>query len=73
MSYFIILEYKIGRTIGKYITKTKVVTEIGEQPNLKSIIIRTFCRLIPFDSLSFLFKDGEGWHDTISKTKVINI
>ena len=34
------------------------------------IITRTFCRLIPFDRISFLFVKN-GIHDYLSKTKVV--
>ena len=70
--YYICFEAATGRSIAKYITKTKVVTEVGEKPNLKAILIRTLCRFIPFEPFSFLFGDGSGWHDTISNTTVIN-
>ena len=72
MIYYIIFE-TTGRSIAKYITKTRVVTEIGEKPTFNMILVRSLCRFIPFEPFSFLFNDGDGWHDTISKTKVINI
>jgi uncharacterized RDD family membrane protein YckC len=60
-----------GRTIGKYITGTLVVTENGDEPTLKDYFVRSLCRIIPFEAFSFLF--GElGWHDSISKTRVVN-
>jgi len=73
MIYYTSFEAVTGRSIAKYITKTKVVTEIGEKPNFKIIVIRSLCRFIPLEAFSFLFNDGSGWHDTISRTKVINI
>jgi len=73
MIYYTSFEAMTGRSIAKYITKTKVVTEIGEKPNFKMIVIRSLCRFIPLEAFSFLFNDGSGWHDTISSTKVINI
>ena len=71
--YYTSLEAFTGRSIAKYITKTKVVTELGEKPSIKMIFIRSLCRLIPFEAFSCLFNDGSGWHDSISDTKVINI
>ncbi|MCY1461177.1 hypothetical protein D9M71_788050 [compost metagenome] len=41
------------------------------RPNFKAICIRTLCRLIPFDALSFLGKSERIWHDSISKTFVV--
>jgi len=70
--YYLGFEAATGRSIAKYITRTKVVTESGEKPGFKMILIRTLCRFIPIEPLSVLFNDGSGWHDTISKTKVIN-
>lgn len=59
-----------GRSIGKYITGTQVVS-LDEQPlDAKKFFTRNICRLIPFDPLSFL---GEhGWHDKFSKTLVVD-
>ncbi len=68
-----IFEFKTQRTIGKYITKTKVVLENGEKPDLNTIITRSLCRIIPFDALSYLGNPSRGWHDTISNTYVVDI
>lgn len=68
--YFWIMEYKFGKTVGKFLTKTHVVMANGNQPTSKDIFIRTLCRAIPFDSLSFLFMKN-GFHDGVSHTTVI--
>ena len=69
-SYYFIFEYFIGQTIGKMITKTKVVNiNDDEKPNFIKIIIRTLSRLIPIDFLSYLFISN-GIHDLLSKTKL---
>ena len=68
--YYIPFEHKYQKTLGKIITKTKVVNLEGEKAELGDIISRTFCRLIPFDRFSFFFTRN-GFHDAISKTKVI--
>lgn len=70
---YIILEGLSQKTIGKLITRTIVVTENGEKPEIGLIIKRSFCRLIPFNALSFLGSDAKGWHDSISKTYVVDI
>jgi len=68
--YYFIFEYFIGQTIGKMITKTKVVNmNDDEKPNLIKITIRTLSRLIPIDFLSYLFMSN-GIHDLLSKTKL---
>lgn len=70
IAYYAILEIKFQKTIGKLVTKTKVVKMNGEKPENGDIITRTFCRLIPFDRISFLFVKN-GIHDFLSKTKVV--
>ena len=69
-AYHSIMEIKFQKTIGKFLTKTKVVKLNGENPTTGDIINRTFCRLIPFDRISFLFVKN-GIHDFLSKTKVV--
>lgn len=68
--YFMFMEYKYQKTIGKFLTKTKVVMKDGRKPELNEIFYRTACRLIPFDRISFLFTKN-GFHDRLSNTTVI--
>ena len=68
--YYVFMETKYQKTIGKFITKTKVVNTNGTKPELGDIVRRTFCRLIPFDQISFLFTPN-GFHDRLSDTTVI--
>ena len=69
-AYYFVFEYFFGKTPGKFLTKTKVVDKNGEWPGGKKILIRSLCRLIPFDNFSFLFGPF-GWHDSISGTMVV--
>ena len=69
--YFFVLESLFGKSLGKMITKTKVVMEDGSKPSNVQIMKRTLGRFIPFDGFSFLGK-SIGWHDSISKTRVVN-
>ena len=70
--YYYISELLLkGRTVGKYITGTKVVTIFGEIPNSSQVLKRTLSRLIPFDALSFFGENG--WHDSWSDTRVVKI
>jgi uncharacterized RDD family membrane protein YckC len=71
--YYLTSEALTGRTLAKLITRTKVVNEKGNSPSFKEVILRTLCRFIPFDALSFFSQDNLGWHDRLSKTKVVNI
>jgi uncharacterized RDD family membrane protein YckC len=71
--YPLVMESLTGRTIGKYITKTKVVDFEGNIPKWRSIFVRTIARFIPFDFVSFCFRDNPvGWHDKLSKTYVVS-
>lgn len=68
--YYLFFEGIFGRSIAKFITGTTVVNENGEKPDFGTIVKRSFCRLIPFDALSFL--GDRGWHDSISDTYVVH-
>ena len=71
--YYFILELTIGQTIGKIITKTRVVTvDNNEKPSFTKIFVRTISRLIPIDLISYLFSSN-GIHDSLSKTKLKKI
>lgn len=68
--YYLILEYTLNKTIGKFITHSKVVNLDFSKPNFFQLIIRTVIRFVPFEFLSFI-NMGKGWHDLLSKTLVI--
>ncbi|TZF99975.1 RDD family protein (plasmid) [Chryseobacterium panacisoli] len=69
--YFLMENYLDGRTVAKYITGTKVISTDGTKPTTRQIILRSLSRIVPFDGLSFLGVNG--WHDSWSYTRVINI
>jgi len=71
--YYFLFEYFNGQTIGKMITKTKVVS-FSKNNNLFIIrlFIRTLMRFIPIDIISYLFT-YRGLHDLISMTTVIKL
>jgi uncharacterized RDD family membrane protein YckC len=48
-----------------------VVKKDGSKPDIKTLVIRTLCRFIPFEPFSFLGATPRGWHDTYSDTYVI--
>jgi uncharacterized RDD family membrane protein YckC len=73
MVYYLFFEWHLGRTPGKFITGTKVVTKEWNQPSFLNILGRTLCRFIPFDGITFLWSPSIGRHDKISTTRVINI
>lgn len=71
--YYILAEYLFkGKTVGKIITKTRVVTLNGERPTFNQIFGRSFARVIPFEPLSYLGDSPNGWHDRLSETIVID-
>lgn len=69
LAVLIIFENAFGKSPGKFLTRTHVVTEDGSRPSFMNIVGRNLCRLIPFEPLSFLF--NANWHDRISKTRVV--
>lgn len=72
-SYYLVAEGTSGRTVGKLLTGTKVVSEDGGQPPFGAILQRSLVRLIPFEPFSFLGPQATGWHDRWSKTRVVEI
>lgn len=70
--YFVTFEVLTQKSLGKLITKTKVVLEDGSKPAAKDIFLRSLCRFIPFEAFSFLGDKGRGWHDSISDTYVVD-
>lgn len=72
--YYTFMEYFTGgRTVGKYLTRTKVITNDGLEPSLKNCFIRTLCRFIPFEQFSFFGTTDGAWHDSIPNTRVVII
>ena len=70
--YIFSIEYLTkGRSIGKFITKTRVVSIDGTVPTQKDFLIRSLSRLVPFEAVSFLI-GNDGWHDSWSDTRVVN-
>jgi uncharacterized RDD family membrane protein YckC len=71
--YYVPQEVLFGKTLGKFVTGTKVVSTTGIRPTLGQIVGRTLCRMIPFEAFSFLFagENPVGWHDRFSGTRVI--
>lgn len=75
--FFIILYYVLfekitkGRSIGKYITGTKVISDDGNPLSWKQAILRSLIRFVPFEPLSAF--GGNPWHDQWTNTRVIKI
>ena len=58
-----------GRSLGKLITGTIVVKTDATDLTVQDYFKRNICRAIPFESFSFIGKNG--WHDTIYDTRVV--
>jgi uncharacterized RDD family membrane protein YckC len=72
--YFVICETVFkGKTIGKMASKTVVVSMDGTPPSFGQVIIRTICRIIPFEFISVWTSNGVMLHDSLAKTRVIRI
>ncbi|MEV5108482.1 MULTISPECIES: RDD family protein [Bacillus] len=83
--YFILLPFIWnGATVGKKVTRTKVISLTSEKLTLQTLIIRFFVLLLPNILLlgiplicnvyMMLFrKDNCGFHDLIAKTKVMSL
>lgn len=67
--YYPVTEILFGSTPGKFLTESRVVNSKAKNPDSSTIFLRTLCRNIPFNAVSFLWK--RGWHDSISETYVI--
>lgn len=70
--YYGLFESLNGRTLGKYITGTIVIARDGSAPGQGTVFLRTLCRQIPFEPVSFLFGVPMGWHDILSKTLLVD-
>jgi hypothetical protein len=71
--YQIIFESIFNVTLGKIITCTVVRKQTDfEKVGFWRILLRSVCRIIPFEALSYLSNQPIGWHDSLSDTVVIN-
>jgi uncharacterized RDD family membrane protein YckC len=57
-----------GQTLGKLITGTKSLRTDGEELTFKDALLRSLCRLVPFEVFSGF---GVPWHDSWTKTMVV--
>lgn len=71
--YYFIFEGLTGRTIGKYVTRTKVVSDSENKPSFGKILLRSVMRIFFIEVISFFSSNPVGWHDRVSGTKVVVI
>lgn len=72
IGYYLVMESLFQRTAAKFLTGCVVVNLEGQKPTFNQILGRSFARLIPFEVFSFFGTPTVGWHDSLSKTLVIN-
>jgi uncharacterized RDD family membrane protein YckC len=72
IAYYLFFETLFQKTPGKFVSKSRVVTATGVRPSFVIILLRTLCRMIPLESISFLSWYPVGWHDKFSGTVVID-
>lgn len=70
VGYYTVLEGSTGKSLGKMVTGTKVVTENGNKITYKDAFMRSLSRLVPFEALSIFFGAGM-WHDRWTETQVV--
>lgn len=68
--YYLFLEYKYGRTLGKFQTQSKVVNKDGGAPSISQLVKRNLSRFISI--LSGITDDETALHDQFSNTFVVN-
>jgi uncharacterized RDD family membrane protein YckC len=61
-----------GKTLGKYVTATRAVTDDGARIGLKKALLRFLARQVPFEPFSALGSPSYPWHDRWTKTLVID-
>lgn len=71
--YYLLAEHLFnGKTLGKLVTNTRVVTIDGEKPTFIQLLQRSLARTIPFEPFSYFGDKTTGWHDRLSQTIVID-
>ena len=71
-AYYTIMEAACGgKTVGKFLTRTRAVRDDGSPLGWDKAALRSLCRFIPFDAFSLL-GGGRGWHDSTPGTVVVN-
>lgn len=69
--YYSLFEGTKGKTIGKMVTRTKVIRDDGQPMTFGKAFLRTLCRLVPFEFISAFISGGQMWHDSWTGTRVV--
>jgi uncharacterized RDD family membrane protein YckC len=70
--YYTLFELAFGRSIGKFLSYSKVVNMQGKKPNLLATLIRSAIRLTIIDAFFIPFLN-KTLHDYLSKTIVVEV
>ena len=68
--YCFVFEFLLNATPSKYLTQSRLIAVEPVKLNVSTVLLRTVCRVIPFEAWSFLFAKA-GWHDSLSNTRVV--
>lgn len=73
MMYMFVNEYFMkGKSIGKFITGTRAVNQDGSQISVRTALMRSLIRMVPFEAFSALGTPSFPWHDKWTSTYVID-
>lgn len=70
-AYYLVLERLLGRTVGKLVTGTRVLTGDGTRPSSLQVLWRTVLRSVPVESVLVLWGRPTTLHDLVSDTRVV--
>ena len=70
--FYALFEYYFQQTPGKMVTGYVVIDQYAEEPDLKTCLLRSALRYIPFEPFSCLGSPSRGWHDKWSHTFVVS-
>lgn len=71
-AYYTFFEYFWQQTPGKFLTQAVVIDEYGNRPTIRQILLRSFIRMVPFETLSCTGSHSYGWHDQWAETYVVS-
>ena len=70
--YYTIIEgLTKGRSLGKMVTRTRVIKEDGTELTFNDALLRSLSRIVPFEPFSTF--SGHPWHDKWTKTRVVKM
>jgi uncharacterized RDD family membrane protein YckC len=70
--YYFLMEFLLGRTVGKLLTYSKVVGNNGKKAGVLQIFIRSLERITVIDMFFIPFLE-KPLHDYVSKTEVVEV